>query len=90
MAIIMVFERLLQLLPWLVLLFAAGLVSTVLYRLFFHPLANVPGPRLAAATWLYEIYFDLFLGGKFVFEIGRLHAIYGELRMPAPRLCSRG
>lgn len=83
MAIIMLFGRLLLLLPWLVLLFAAGVVSTVLYRLYFHPLAKVPGPRLAAATWLYEIYFDLYLGGKFVFEIGRLHEIYGELRMSA-------
>jgi hypothetical protein len=89
MAIIMVFDRLLLLLPWLVLLFAAGLISTILYRLFLHPLSNVPGPRLAAATWLYEIYFDLYLGGKFVFEIGRLHDVYGELRMPAPGLCSR-
>jgi hypothetical protein len=79
MAIVMVFDQLLVLLPWLVLLFAAGAVSTIVYRLYLHPLANVPGPRLAAATWLYEIYFDLYLGGQFVFEIGRLHEVYGEL-----------
>jgi hypothetical protein len=89
MAVIMVFERMLLLVPWIALLFSAGVFSTVLYRLYFHPLANVPGPRLAAATWLYEIYFDLFLGGKFGFEIGRLHVVYGELCMPSPHLGSR-
>jgi hypothetical protein len=85
MAILVVFDKLLQLLPWLVPLSIAGVVTTVLYRLYFHPLAKVPGPRLAAATWLYEIYFDLFLGGKFDFEIGRLHEIYGTL--PDVRCC---
>jgi len=49
----------------------------VTYRLFLHPLAKIPGPRLAAATWLYEMYFDLYLGGKFVFELKRLHEVYG-------------
>ena len=53
------------------------IVSTVIYRLYFHPLAKIPGPKLAAATWLYEIYFDLYLSGQFVFETGRLHKIYG-------------
>jgi hypothetical protein len=58
-------------------LFATVVIYKLAYRLYFHPLAAIPGPRLAAATWLYETYFDLFLGGRFVFEIGRLHEIYG-------------
>ena len=52
-------------------------VAKVIYRLFFHPLANVPGPRLAAATWLYEIYYDLVQGGQFVFQVRKLHEKYG-------------
>jgi hypothetical protein len=52
-------------------------VAKVIYRLFFHPLANVPGPRLAAATWLYEIYYDLVQGGQFVFQLRKLHEKYG-------------
>ncbi|KAF1815265.1 putative cytochrome P450 [Eremomyces bilateralis CBS 781.70] len=51
------------------------IVSVAFYRLYLHPLANVPGPKLAAATWLYEIYF----WKKFVIEIGRLHDIYGPI-----------
>jgi hypothetical protein len=69
---------------WLVAIFgflATFVIYTLLYRLYFHPLAKIPGPKLAAATWLYEIYFDLYLGGKFVFEIGRLHEVYGT-RLP--------
>jgi hypothetical protein len=57
--------------------FISRVVFIAVYRLYFHPLAKVPGPKLAAITWLYEIYFDLYLGGQFVFEIGRLHETYG-------------
>jgi hypothetical protein len=47
------------------------------YRLFFSPLAKFPGPKLAAATGLYETYFNLVKNGKYVFEIERLHKVYG-------------
>lgn len=56
----------------------------VVYRLFFHPLAKVPGPKFAAASWLYEIYFDFWLGGQFYSEIGRLHEIYGPIIRVTP------
>lgn len=52
----------------------------VIYRLIFHPLANVPGPRLAALSRLYDFYFDCILGGKFSFKIDELHDIYGKFQ----------
>jgi hypothetical protein len=51
----------------------------IIYRLYLHPLSKIPGPKIAAVTWLYEVYFDVWCGGKFVFEIGTLHEIYGMI-----------
>jgi hypothetical protein len=50
----------------------------VLYRLLLHPLASIPGPNIAAATALYEFYYDCILGGKFSFKIDDLHKQYGK------------
>ncbi|KAF7858483.1 hypothetical protein EAF04_009083 [Stromatinia cepivora] len=44
-----------------------------------HPLSHIPGPKLAAATFLYEGWFDLILGGRYTHEIKRMHEFYGPV-----------
>jgi hypothetical protein len=53
------------------------IVGTIVYRLFLHPLAGFPGPKLAAVTHLYEFYFNLVQDGMFIWEVERMHAQYG-------------
>jgi hypothetical protein len=58
---------------------AVGSVAYILiYRLYFHPLSHIPGPRLAALTFLYQTYFSLVNGSRFYVQIGKLHKIYGK------------
>lgn len=59
--------------------FLGYLVLIIVYRLFFSRLAHIPGPRLAAATRLYEFYYDVILRGRFTMKIQELHKQYGEL-----------
>ena len=50
------------------------------YRLYFHPLAQFPGPKVAAASYWYDFYYDVVKGpyqGQGVYEVERLHKIYG-------------
>lgn len=53
-------------------------VAEATCRLYFHPLAHIPGPKLAALTWWYEFYFDVVQQGRYVFKIQQLHKQYGE------------
>ncbi|PWY70871.1 putative cytochrome P450 [Aspergillus sclerotioniger CBS 115572] len=54
-------------------------ISLGFFRLFIHPLARFPGPRLAALTSWYELYWNVVKGGKFLWEIERLHQRYGPI-----------
>ena len=63
--------------------FALFLAATVtfffvrlIYRLYFHPLAKFPGPKLAAATSLYNAYYDC-IGEGLCKELPKLHRQYG-------------
>ncbi|KAM0809196.1 hypothetical protein AB5N19_09539 [Seiridium cardinale] len=44
-----------------------------------HPLSHIPGPKVAAATFLYEGWYDLILGGRYTREIKRMHELYGPV-----------
>ena len=57
--------------------FLVGSAVQIIYRLYFHPLANFPGPKLAAITWWYEIYYEIILRGQYTFKLGELHKEYG-------------
>lgn len=39
-------------------------VGLTVYRLFFIPIAKYPGPKLAAASFWYEFYFDVIKFGR--------------------------
>lgn len=54
------------------------------YRLYFHPLRHIPGPKLAAMTFWYEMYYDIFLDGQYTFRIKELHKQYGPILRISP------
>ncbi|KAH7009648.1 cytochrome P450 monooxygenase-like protein [Ilyonectria destructans] len=65
---------------YLVGLWVAHSILTALYNASpFHPLSRFPGPKLAAATYLYEAYFEWWLVGRYGHEIRRMHERYGPI-----------
>jgi hypothetical protein len=52
------------------------------YRVTLHPLARFPGPKLAAASFWYEFYYDVLLWGRYGRRIKELHEIYGTIALP--------
>ena len=44
----------------------------------FHPLYKFPGPKIAAATFLYEAWYDWILEGQYTNRIREMHRVYGE------------
>ncbi|KAF5861296.1 hypothetical protein ETB97_000412 [Aspergillus alliaceus] len=60
-------------------------VAQAIYRLYFHPLSHIPGPKLAAITDGYEFYHNIIRGGLFIWELERLHEVYGPIIRINPR-----
>ncbi|KAF8463077.1 cytochrome P450 [Kalaharituber pfeilii] len=60
----------------LILLYPIGLI---LYRLYFHPLARFPGPKLAAITSWYEVYWNVVKDGQACYKRKQWHEQYGPV-----------
>lgn len=56
-------------------------ICLIVYRLYFHPLARIPGPKLASATQWYEFYYDVLKwpGGQYWREVDKMHERYGKV-----------
>ncbi|RPA91823.1 cytochrome P450 [Choiromyces venosus 120613-1] len=59
-------------------------IGIVFYRLYLDPLSKFPGPKLAAATSLYEMYYDIVEGGTLVWKMDELHRKYGPIVRISP------
>ncbi|KAB8210281.1 cytochrome P450 [Aspergillus parasiticus] len=71
--------------PWIIALAGAGyLISLAVYRLWLSPLAKFPGPKLAALTLWYELYYDIYCEGQYTFQIIRMHEKYGPIVRISP------
>ncbi|KAI9748899.1 MAG: hypothetical protein M1835_001689, partial [Candelina submexicana] len=70
---------LLTLLYRLVALFAVYTIGLVIYRLYFSPLAKFPGRKLAIMSLWYEFYYQVVKGGKYVWEVEKMHQEFGPI-----------
>ena len=72
------FPRIIPLFLSLLAVAIVWLIGVVGYRRFFHPLAKVPGPPLAAITYLYIFYFNAGRTSRFYAQVEKLHEKYGN------------
>ncbi|KAF1849264.1 cytochrome P450 [Cucurbitaria berberidis CBS 394.84] len=68
---------------YVLVLISAWVAFKVLQALYnvspLHPLSHIPGPRIAAATYLLEFYYDVVKFGCYTKEIKKMHEQYGPI-----------
>lgn len=67
-----------------IILATVYLSGLVIYRLYLHPLAGFPGPKLAGVTSWYEAYYEIACHGQYSRKITQLHHEYGMLLFHVP------
>ncbi|KAL1792259.1 hypothetical protein ACET3X_010010 [Alternaria dauci] len=72
-----------RILVGVVLLFTY-VIGNAIYQLYISPLSKFPGPKLAAVTLYYEIYYDVFRWGRYWAEIKKMHEKYGPIVRISP------
>lgn len=65
-------------LSYLVLSLTLFVIVRAIYRITLHPLAKVPGPKLAGLSSLYGAYFDFPVTTSYTRQIMKLHDEYGK------------
>lgn len=68
-----------QMIGYLILYKIVKDVALAIYRIYFHPLANFPGKKLAVATYWHETFYDVFRGHQYIWKIREMHEEYGPV-----------
>lgn len=70
---------------FLVVALLVKLIATGIYHAYFDELSHIPGPRLAAATKLWWVYYNVYPhNGKLCFLLPELHKKYGPIIRISP------
>ena len=65
---------------WLFGIWIGYRIAIAIYNISpLHPLSRFPGPKIAAASYLYEAYYDWWLVGRYGKVIARMHEQYGPI-----------
>src|SRR4051812_46090066 len=62
------------------------LIGLAVYRLHLSPIAKFPGPKLAALSRWYDVYYEVVKKGQFTFNIQNLHKEYGKTAFSPRRI----
>lgn len=59
---------------------AAYLITLGIYRIFFSSISHIPGPKLAALTYYYQSWYDVYPHqGRFLWKCKELHGRHGPI-----------